>query len=63
MARPLKQRTIVTYERDMAQLKRLFHAIQMDTSLDAERAAIACADLTRAFNSVRALRDSLKRCA
>jgi hypothetical protein len=59
MARPLHKRNELTYSRDMALLKRLYHAIKLDTTLDPERVRVALTDLERAFNSVKALRDSV----
>lgn len=58
--RPLHKRTVLTFSRDMAQLKRLYHAILLDPSLDRELAERACEDLVRTFESIKCLRNFLR---
>ncbi len=63
MARPIINRTIETYERDIAALKRLRTAIRQDASLDSGRANEAVADIMRCVASLERLVHGLRRIA
>jgi len=63
MARPILKRTLKTYERDIASLRRLRVAIALDASLDKGRAAFAIREIDKCIQSIQLLTISLNICA
>ncbi len=63
MARPIDKRTLETYERDMAALKRLRTAVRNDAFLEVGRVNEVVSDITRCLVSLGKLTDSLRKAA
>jgi hypothetical protein len=63
MARPILKRTLKTYERDIAALRRLRTAIALDASLETRRSKAAVSEIDRCVKVLIELTNSLSICA